>query len=307
MKYKIYTDSSANLTNEIIKQYNIGIVALNYINSDKIFKSFNLDSDEPIKKFYEFLRRKDNLTTSCANANDFIEVFEKDMKDGYDILYIGMSSNLSVTYSMAKLALEELCKKYPNRKGFAVDSLNASLGEGALVYYACLQKEEGRGIEDVYAFCNNTKMNVNSLFTVKTLQYLKNGGRISKLTYFFGTATDIKPIMHVNEVGKLVSLGKVMGRKRSIIALANELCKKIISPETQTIFISHGDCIDDAKYLAEIIAQKVPVKNFVYNYIDPVIGIHSGPDTLAVFFLGTSRLPSLESQQTKNDLAGYNV
>ncbi len=290
--YKIYTDSSSNLTNDIIKLYDIGIVELSYINNGEIKKSFNKDSIEPIKEFYEYLRAKDNLTTACANIEDFIVSFEKDLKDGYDILYIGMSSALSSTYSMGVKALEILTKKYPKRKGYAVDSLLASLGEGLLVYYACLQKEEGKSIEDVYAFVNNTKMSINSLFTVKTLRYLKAGGRISKFTYVFGTVADIKPIMHVDEKGKLVSINKVMGRKRSLVALADKLCKDIITPEEQTIFISHGDCIDDAKFLAELISKRVRVKGFVYNYIDPVIGVHSGPDTLAVFFIGKSRLES---------------
>ena len=147
----------------------------------------------------------------------------------------------------------------------------------------------------------------NVLFTVKTLSYLAKGGRISKLTYALGTVTDIKPIMYVNEQGKLVSSGKVMGRKRSLIALADNVAKTIIAPETQTIFISHGDCLEDAKKLAELIRQRVPVINFVYNYVDPVIGVHSGPDTLAVFFIGLSRIPSGSVAPVKNDFAGSNI
>lgn len=288
--YKIYTDSSANLTNDLIKLYDIGIVDLSYVNNGEITKSFNKDSDEPIKKFYEYLRAKNDLTTTCANVDDFTLVFEEDMKNGYDILYIGMSSGLSATCQMGEKALELLKKKYPKRKTYFVDSLLASLGEGLLVYYACLQKEEGRSIEEVYKFVENTKMSINSLFTVKTLDNLKRGGRISKLTYFFGTMTDIKPVMHVNEKGKLVSIGKAIGRKRSLNAIAEKVAKDIITPEEQTLFISHGDCLEDAKLLAEMISKKIKVKGFVYNYIDPVIGIHSGPDTLAVFFIGPSRV-----------------
>ena len=288
--YKIYTDSSANLTNKIINRYDIGIVALSYINNGEVIKSFNKDSDEPIKKFYEYLRAKDNLKTTCANLDDFILAFEQDLKKGNDILYIGMSSSLSATYDMGVKALTILKGKYKNRKIYYVDSLLASLGEGLLVYYACLKKEEGKSIEEVYKFASDFKMNVNSLFTVKTLEHLKRGGRISKLTYFLGTMTDVKPIMHVDERGKLVSINKAIGRKRSLMVIADKVASEIIASEQQTIFISHGDCLEDAKILAELINKRVKVKNFIYNYIDPVIGIHSGPDTLAVFFMGQSRL-----------------
>ncbi len=290
--YKIYTDSSSNLTNEIINKYDIGIVALSYINNGEIIKSFNKDSDEPIKKFYEYLRAKDNLTTTCANEQDFITVFEDDLKNGYDVLYIGMSSGLSATYEMGASALKILKEKYPKRKVYYVDSLLASLGEGLLVYYACLKKEEGKSIEEVYKFVNEIKMNVNSLFTVKTLDYLKRGGRISKLTYFLGKMTDVKPVMHVDERGKLVSINKAIGRKRSLMLIADKVASDIIVSQEQTLFISHGDCIEDAKTLAKLISAKVKVKDFIYNYIDPVIGVHSGPDTLAVFFMGQSRVKS---------------
>lgn len=293
--YKIYTDSSANLTNEIINKYDIGIVALSYINNGEIIKSFNKDSDEPIKKFYEYLRAKDNLKTTCANIRDFTLAFEEDLKKGNDILYIGMSSSLSATFDMGVKALTILKEKYKNRKIYYIDSLLASLGEGLLVYYACLKKVEGKSIEEVYKFASNFKMNVNSLFTVKTLEYLKRGGRISKLTYFLGTMTDVKPIMHVDERGKLVSINKAIGRKRSLMLIADKVASDIIVAEQQTIFISHGDCLEDAKTLANLISKKVKVKNFVYNYIDPVIGIHSGPDTLAVFFMGQSRVKTKAS------------
>ncbi len=304
--YKIYTDSSSNLTNEIIKKYDIGVVALSYINNGEVIKSFNKDSDAPIKKFYEYLRAKDNLTTTCANEQEFLSIFEEDLKKGYDILYIGMSSSLSATYEMGANALKRLKTKYKNRKVYFVDSLLASLGEGLLVYYACLKKEEGKSIEEVYNYVNDIKMNVNSLFTVKTLDYLKRGGRISKFAYFLGKMTDVKPVLHVDDRGKLVSINKAIGRKRSLMLIAEKVANDIMLAEQQTIFISHGDCIEDAKTLAEMISKKVKVKGFVYNYIDPVIGVHSGPDTLAVFFMGKSRVNTqmeLKVVQTVNNKA----
>jgi DegV family protein with EDD domain len=285
----------------------VGVISLSYITGGNVYKSFNNVDDEPIKKFYEFIRNKDNITTTCANTEDFINAFTIELEKGNDILYIGFSSGLSATYQTGVNAIKILKEKYPERKIYAVDSLLASLGQVLLVYYACLEKQEGKSIEEVYKFACNTKMSVNSLFTVKTLSYLAKGGRISKLTYALGTVTDIKPIMYVNEQGKLVSSGKVMGRKRSLIALADKVAKTIIAPETQTIFISHGDCLEDAKKLAELIRQRVPVINFVYNYVDPVIGVHSGPDTLAVFFIGLSRIPSGSVAPVKNDFAGSNI
>ncbi len=294
MSYKIFTDCTSDLTQDIINEFDLTVIPLSYINNGEVYE-FTLGDEQTAKTFYEFLRQKDDLSTSCANVETFIEYFEKELKNGYDVLYIGFSSGLSQTYNSAVEAKNQLSKKYPERKIFCADSLLASLGQGLMVHSICLYKQEGASIEDAYDRIMNTRLDVNSIFTVKTLANLMRGGRINKFTYAVGTVVDVKPTMYVNNQGKLVSFGKVIGRKRSIFTLADKIAKTIINPEDQTVFISHGDCLDDAKLLANLISQKIKVKGFVFNYIDPVIAVHSGPDTLAVFYLGLNREESISS------------
>ncbi|MBO5851102.1 MAG: DegV family protein [Clostridia bacterium] len=288
MSYKIFTDCTADLTKEIIKEFDLTLIPLSYVSNGENFE-FLAGSEEDAKKFYDFLRAKQNLSTSCANVQTFIEYFEKELINGNDVLYIGFSSGLSQTYNNAVLAKEELLKKYPERKIICVDSLLASLGQGLMVYSIALYKQSGASIEECLERVINTRQSVNSIFTVKTLANLVRGGRISKLTYALGTAIDIKPTMYVSENGKLLSYGKVLGRKRSIFSIADKVAKTILNAQEQYVFIAHGDCLEEAEFLAKLIESKVKVKGFIYNYIDPVIAVHSGPDTLAVFYYGVNR------------------
>ena len=299
MKFKIFTDTGAGLTKEILERFDIDVVALSFINDGEIYDSRLIGTEEYYKDFYQMLRNKDNLTTACANENSFIEAFEPYLKRGIDILYIGFSSGLSATYSCAVKAIETLKATYPERKIKSVDSLLASLGQGLYVYSACLLAEEGKEMEDVIKALETSKQSLNSLFTVKTLSYLARGGRVSKMSYAIGTVVDIKPLMYVSREGKLLAYAKVIGRKRSIFSIADKFAKTVIDPEKQTVFISHGDCIEDAKLLAKLISDKVKVKEFVFNYIDPVIACHSGPDTLAVFYYGLNREETVSSVEPK--------
>ena len=256
--------------------------------------------EEIMKNFYLKLIDKNNMSTSCINEQTFYESFKSELENGSDVLYIGLSSGLSTTIENAINASKRLEKEFPKNKIYVVDSLNACLGEGLLVYTACLKREEGLSIKDVYNYLLSVRLNANSLFTVKTLSYLAKGGRISKFNMAIGTVVDIKPVMFVNEMGKLVASGKVIGRKRSMIAIADNFAKTMINPETQTVFIGHGDSLEDAQALAKLIAERVPVKEFIFNYIDPIIGVHSGPDTLAVFAYGLSREPQFAVETTKS-------
>lgn len=289
MSFKIFTDSSCNLTDEIIEKYDLGIVNIYYANNGELHPGYVKNGEESIKAFYETLRQKYNLSTSCANSQTFIDEFEPFVKGGDDLLYLGFSSGLSTTFNESLKAVEYLKEKYPERKIAAVDTLNASLGQGLVVLTALRLREEGKTFEEIIDHTEKTRLNVHSLFTVKTLAYLARGGRISKASYFVGSIADIKPTMHVNANGKLVSDGKVIGRRRSIVALVNNLTQKIQNPENQTICISHGDCMEDAQFLAELLKKKITFKEIIFNYIDPTIAVHSGPDTLAVFFYGVER------------------
>lgn len=288
MNYSIFTDSSSGLPKTITNQFDINIIPLTcIINGEET--PIKCDDEDFLKEFYENLRNKADMTTACINEQTFCDYFSKELENGNDVIYIGLSSGLSTTIQNAISAKTKLEQEFKNNKVYIVDSLNACLGEGLLVYTACVKKELGFTIEALYEYLKSITLKANSLFTVKTLTYLAKGGRISKVSMVLGGAMDIKPVMHVNELGKLVASRKVIGRKRSIMALADDFIKMVENPEEQTIFIGHGDCIQDAEYLASLIKAKIAVKNVVFNYIDPVIAIHSGPDTLAVFAYGETR------------------
>ena len=300
MNYKIYTDSSSGLPKNIIERFDLNVIPLTVIIAGEVTE-VKCDDEEFMKNFYKNLREKNNMSTSCINEQTFYDCFEKELKCGFDVIYIGLSSGLSKTVENAQNVSKILEEKYPNNKVYVVDSLNACLGEGLLTYTACLKKEEGISAKELYDYLLSVRLSANSLFTVKTLSYLAKGGRISKLSYALGTVVDVKPVMYVNEKGKLVSSSKVIGRKRSMIAIADNFAKTTINPEVQTVFIGHGDCFEDAQLLAKLISERVPVKEFIFNYIDPIIGVHSGPDTLAVFSYGLSREVNLApAERTKN-------
>ncbi len=289
MSYKIYTDSTANLPNELIEKYNLEVISLNYFYEDTEFKSYEKGKETDLKPFYNELREKKKFTTSCINEETFTQIFEEELKQGNDLIYIGFSSGLSVTYNCAKMAVKELSEKYPKRKIFAVDSLCASMGLGLLVVEACKKKEEGATIEELSAWTEEAKHKLSHLFTVEDLFYLYRGGRLSATSYHLANVLHIKPTLRVDEEGKLTAYGKVMGRKKSLNALVSKLCETIVNPEEQEIFIGHADCIEDVETVKQLISQKIKVKGFVVNYIDAVIGSHAGPGTLAIFYFANDR------------------
>ena len=187
------------------------------------------------------------------------------------------------------MAAEELSEEYPNQKILTVDTLAASLGQGMLVWLAAKKKEEGASIDELAAYVEETKLNLCHWFTVDDLFFLKRGGRVSATTAVVGTMLSIKPVLHVDDEGKLINVAKARGRKGSIAALAAKMKETAINPSEQTVFISHGDCIEDVETLKEIIKKEMNVTNFIVSPVGPVIGSHSGPGTLALFFIGTKR------------------
>lgn len=289
MSFIIITDSSANLTDEIIDKYNLEIMPLSYLVDGKEHVSYVKGEKTDLQGFYKKMRDGAVVTTSCVNTETAKEFFEPYLKAGNDVLYIGFSSALSATYANAECAAAELRKAYPDRKFYTVDSLAASMGQGLLVTYALLEKEKGKSIEEVRDFTENLKLRVCHQFTVDDLMFLKRGGRVSGGAAVIGTILKIKPVLHVDNKGRLIPKGKVIGRKASIKALFNKYVEKAYDKENQIVYISHGDCIDDARFLAEMIKNQSKVKEIEINYIDQVIGAHSGPGTLALFFLGQER------------------
>lgn len=289
MSYKIITDSSANLTEEMIEQYDIDIIPLVFKIGEEEFHSYVKGEKTDIKQFYDRMRQGEVITTSLISMEKCQKVFESNLKEGKDILYISFSSALSGTYNAAIMVAKNLEKDYPERKIYVVDSLSASMGEGLLVYHCTEQKRSGKSIDEVKDWLIENRLQLCHWFTVDDLFHLKRGGRISGTAALVGTVLGVKPVLHVDDEGKLVPASKVRSRKKSLIALVDEMEKTCINPTEQIVFISHGDCIDDALYVEKLVRERLNVKDVMINYVDPVIGAHSGPGTIALFFLGKTR------------------
>ena len=284
--YVILTDSGTDLTMEKAKEVDVRVLDLMVIKEGDPTPYLNSEVD--VKEFYDFLRTKKTATTSAINSDTFSEEMEKIINEGKDVLYLGFSSGLSNTFNAGRIAAEEMSKKYPDAKVYACDTLCASLGEGLLVYLAAKKRLEGASIDEVRDFVEENKLHLCHEFTVDDLMFLKRGGRVSATTAVIGTALGIKPVMHVDNEGHLVKVGTARGRRASIDALFNRVKERAVDIENQTVFICHGDCIDDANYLAGRLTGELGVKEAVYiGYTGVVIGSHSGPGTLAVFYLGT--------------------
>ncbi|MDR1628143.1 MAG: DegV family protein [Oscillospiraceae bacterium] len=287
--YIIITDSTVDLPSDLTNELSIKTVALKFnIDGKERFDCLDTESMD-IKEFYNNLRSGKLSSTSQINPNEFIEVFVKYLDEGKDILYISFSSALSGTFASAKIAADELKDKYPKRNIKVVDSLCASMGEGLLVYMAANMKKEGKTIFELESWINNNKLSVCHWFTVDDLNHLKRGGRVSSIGAFLGSMLNIKPILHVDNSGFLKFVTKVRGRQKSLEFLANQVGELGINTKDQIIFISHGDCLEDAEKLKDMIKRKFEVKEVKINTIGTVIGSHAGPGTVALFFVGKER------------------
>lgn len=284
--YVILTDSSCDLPDDIVKKYQLEILQLDFIVEGE--GSFHNDQAD-IEKVYSKLRNGANIKTSAANISQASETIEALFNQKKDILYLGFSSGLSSTYQTVYMAGQELMEEYPERKMISVDTLAASMGQGLLVYKACQAKDAGKSLEENAQYIEDIKLKLCHWFTVDDLFFLKRGGRISGVTATVGTMLSIKPILHVDDEGHLINVSKVRGRKAAITELVNRMEKLAVHPEDQDIFISHGDCIEDAEKLASIIKERFGNDRITISYVGPVIGAHSGPGTLALFFLGEHR------------------
>lgn len=287
-EYVITTDNNADLPVEYYKEHNVGCMYFSYTMDDVLYKQ---GSYMPEGEFYGKMRAGSMPTTAQVNPEEARLLFEPYLKEGKDILHIAFSSGLSGTYNSCRIAVEELREKYPDRIITIIDSLAASLGQGLLVYLAQKMKEDGADMQTVAEWAENHRKNIVHLFTVDDLNHLYRGGRVSKTTAVLGGMLNIKPILHVDDEGKLIPIGKVRGRKKSILELASLMDEKLGSCKDtcDTIFISHGDCLEDAEFLAEKIKERYQIKTEIVNYVGSVIGAHSGPGTLALFFVGDLR------------------
>ena len=289
-EYIISTDTSCDFPLEYVKQHQLPLVTLFY-SIDGVTGENGCPSSDVLKNFYDKMRAGSMTKTQQASIEDTEKVFREILQEGKDILHIAFSSGLSGTANAARLAAENMMEEFPERKIIVIDSLCASLGQGLLVDYALKLQQQGKNMEETAKWLEDHIQNICHLFTVEDLKYLQRGGRISKTTALVGTMIGIKLVLHVDPEGKLVSISKVRGRKQSIQALVNKMEENIgkYRGEKQPIFISHGDCIEDANYLAELVKERFGYDEFLINDVGPTIGAHSGPGTLALFFMGETR------------------
>ena len=287
--FLIITDSTCDMPQEMADELGLAILPIRVSMEDKEYAHYLDGRELGFHEFYEKLRAGVPAKTSAANQEDFLSLMEPALAAGRDVLYIGFSSGLSSTYNVGVMTAAQLAEKYPERKVYTVDSLSASFGEGLLVYHAVQQKLAGRSIDEVRTFVEETRLHLCHWFTVDDLQHLKRGGRVSAAAAAFGTMLNIKPVLHVDDEGHLIPVGKVQGRTTSIKALLKKMQETAIDPAEQVVFISHGDCEKDAEKLAAMVRESIGPKEIILNPIGPVIGAHSGPGTAALFFLGTKR------------------
>ena len=286
MSYQILTDSCCDFPPQRYRELGLISLPLSITFRGETYPDRN---DDSLRDMYAGLRAGEAASTAAANPQQWEEALEPVLASGEDALILAFSSGLSTTYQSACIAAEEMKERFPERKILVVDSLCASLGQGLLAYYAARKRDEGLGLEELKAWLEDNKLHLCHWFTVNDLMYLKRGGRINAATAIMGTMLSIKPILHVDNEGHLVSVGKARGRKASIAALADKAAELGQGYDNSLMFISHGDCREDAEALAELVKERCGAKEVYINYVGAVIGSHSGPGTLALFFLGQHR------------------
>ena len=285
--YVILTDSACDIVPETLTLWGVKAISLTFrFNGED--KEYGND-DMPSGDFYDRVRAGGIAKTSAINSERFRVFFEDELKAGNDVLYLGFSSGLSATYNAARMAAEQLAREYPDRKIITIDTLAASAGFGMLVALASRAKNEGKSLDEVAELTRSYIPRLCHWFTVDDLIYLKRGGRVSPTVAFVGNILGIKPILHVDDEGHLINMTKVRGRKASIAMLAKKYGELLESTEVNEAFISHGDCIADAEELKSILESKYGANVTLITPVGTVIGAHSGPGTLALFYIGTKR------------------
>ena len=288
MAIKIITDSSCDLAREYIDNNNIGLLSLVLNLNGEVIKD-DLGKTLSYKDFYEQMREGATPTTSQVNAHEFEEEFVKSVQNGDSIICITISSALSGTFNSANIARNNILEEYPDAKIFLIDSLSVASGQGLLVVKACKMRDKGLGVEEIATWLEENKKKVVHSFVVDSLSHLKRGGRISGATAAIGGLLNIKPSLYIDDEGKVAQDEKIKGKKKVLRFLVNEAKEKAANSENETLYICHGDCLEDAETLRDMILEEVKFKNVVINYVGNVIGAHAGPGVLAVLFLGENR------------------
>lgn len=290
-KYVILTDSCIDLPNELAKELELIVLPLKVTIKGKEYQNLLDESELSAKDFYQMLREKETAITAQANPQDFIDAMKPLLEEGLDILSISFSSALSGTFNSSLIAAKELQEQFPDRKILTIDSLCASMGQGLLLTYAGKMRKAGKSMKTVYEYVEKKKLYLSHLFTVSDLGHLRRGGRLSASSHILGNLLNIKPLLHVSKEGQLKVYGKARGRFKSLNLLVSRMAETFDQGNNEMIYISHGDCIEDAEYVKKNIMEKLGVEEerILINTIGPVIGAHSGVDTLAVFYIGNER------------------
>ena len=287
--FKILTDSCCDLSPALAKDLELDVFPMTFVLSGQEYQNHLDDRMMANRDFYDRLRGGETATTVAVNPSEWADLARPYLQQGLDVLILAFSSGLSTTAHNALMAAEELREEFPDRRVEVVDTLCASMGEGLFCHHVARKRLSGASLDETKAYAESIKLQLCHWFTVDDLHFLKRGGRVSSTAAVVGTMLQIKPVLHVDDAGHLIPVSKVRGRKASLNALVSEMAKTALNPQEQTVFISHGDCLADAEYVRDQILEKLQVREVVINPIGPVIGAHSGPGTVALFFLGARR------------------
>lgn len=286
--YVLLTDNTCDLDDSYYKEHNIPVIMLPYSIDDVVYGPQNTI---PLKDFYNCMREGKMPTTMACNPDTYLKTFKEYLKEGKDVLYLAFSSGLSSSYGNAVIVANELSEEFPDRTIKIIDTLCASMGEGLILYKAVKLYEQGKSLEEVASFVEGNKLKVCHYVTLDDLHHLHRGGRVSKTTAVVGTLISVKPLIHVDNEGKLISIGNVRGRKKSLLALVKymEDMTKDYSGENDVIMVTHGDCYEDAKFVADEVKKRFNTKEVIISLTSQTIGTHTGPGLVALFFMANKR------------------
>lgn len=290
MNFELVTESTCTLPKEVVEKYGIHILPLSFRCEDQEYPGYIKGEVIDFSHVYGLLRDGKEITTSLPNLNDSEAVFRSLLEQGKDILYLGFSSALSGSYLALELLLNDLRDEYPQATIRTVETLAASGGQGLLTYHALRKADEGLGVNEVAEWVKQNRLHLAHWFTVDDLMFLFRGGRVAKSSALVGTVLNVKPVMHMDDEGRLTPVHNVRGRKKSLQGLVEHMQESALTPVAeQPVFITHGDCLADAEYVAKHVRDEFGVSEIFIDYVDPVIGAHSGPGTVALFFLAEQR------------------
>ena len=288
-EYVIVTDSSCDLPAKLVEELELQVAPLAFLMGDKTYRNYPDNREMSPEEFYSRLAAGEMATTNAVNVGEATELLEPFLKEGKDVLVLGFSSGLSTTFNSFQIPAADLSEHYPERKIYAVDTLCASLGQGMLVAQAARLRQQGKSIEEVRDWALDYRLHQCHWFTVNDLYFLKRGGRVSAATALVGTMLQIKPVMHMDDEGHLINMAKARGRKASLLALVDKIQELGTDPAGQTMYVSHSACLEDAQFVADEVKKRYGVKEIIINSIGPVIGAHTGPGCVALFFTGSKR------------------